>query len=69
MRTIARRRGRSFGSERSDLTLPWAPLNWLLEQVFALEIAGLRAALGSEIPGRGPDGNGVSIITVLRKEG
>jgi SAM-dependent methyltransferase len=66
-RAVATRRGRSWGSERGDLALPWAPVNWLLERLFALEVPALRAALTeARTPARG---NGVSLIAVLQKNG
>lgn len=65
-RSIASRRGRSWGSEQSDLGMPWAPLNRLLEAIFSLEVPALRAALAS---GNGRvRGSGVSLIAVLRKK-
>lgn len=66
-RSVARGRGRSWGSEQSDLGMPWAPLNWLLERVFVLEVPSLRAALDSG-PAR-VRGSGVSLIAVLQVEG
>lgn len=66
-RSLARGRGRSWGSEQSDLGMPWAPLNWLLERLFVLEVPSLRAALDS-----GPvrvRGSGVSLIAALQVEG
>jgi 2-polyprenyl-3-methyl-5-hydroxy-6-metoxy-1,4-benzoquinol methylase len=66
-RAVANRRGSGWGSEKSDLALPWAPLNWLLGKVFLLEVPRIRAALDSgatTLPG-----NGVSLIAVLQKAG
>jgi SAM-dependent methyltransferase len=65
-RSFARRRGASWGSERSDLAMPWAPANWLLERLFSLEVPALRTDLES---GRASvRGQGVSLIVVLRIE-
>jgi SAM-dependent methyltransferase len=68
-RSFARRRGRSWGSEQSDLGMPWAPLNWLLERLFSLEVPALRATLESDkVRGTSRAGHGVSLIAVLRVE-
>lgn len=59
--------GRWFGSEFSDLALPWKPVNAALERVFAGEVPALAAALEAgrrEVPGRG-----VSLLAVLRRTG
>jgi SAM-dependent methyltransferase len=66
-RTVANRRGRGWGRGGGDLSLPWAPLNDLLERLFASEIPSLVAALRADagcLPGRG-----VSLLAVLRKDG
>jgi SAM-dependent methyltransferase len=68
-RAFARRRGRSWGSEQSDLGMPWAPLNWLLERLFSLEVPALRTRLESGVArGTGHAAHGVSLIAVLRME-
>jgi SAM-dependent methyltransferase len=65
-RALASRLGRSWGSEQSDLGLPWAPLNRLLERIFSLEVSALRSALDN---GAGRvRGNGVSLFVVLKIE-
>lgn len=66
-RAVARRRGRSWGSEKSDLRLPWAPLNWALERIFSLEAHLLTASLRSAA--RPVRGRGVSLFAVLQKDG
>lgn len=65
-RAVARGRGGGWGSEASDLALPWAPVNWGLEKLFSLEVPPLRAALEADNPEVG--GHGVSLLAVLEKE-
>lgn len=58
-------RGRGWGSESSDLVLPWSPVNALLERIFAGEVPRLAAALESgrrELRGRG-----LSLLAVLKR--
>lgn len=58
-------RGRGWGSEASDLALPWAPVNRMLERVFAGEASVLAEALKdgrTEVPGRG-----LSLLAVLER--
>lgn len=65
VRTVSAIRGRRQGSEASDLKLPWAPLNGVLERIFATEIPALTAALKAgreEVPGRG-----LSLMAVLER--
>jgi SAM-dependent methyltransferase len=64
-RAVSALRGRGWGSESSDLALPWAPVNAALERVFAGEASGLAAALDSgreEVAGRG-----ISLLAVLER--
>jgi SAM-dependent methyltransferase len=66
-RAVSALRGRGWGAGSSDLALPWAPVNAVLERVFAGEAAGLAAAVRSgrrELPGRG-----ISLLAVLRRDG
>jgi SAM-dependent methyltransferase len=67
-RAVASRRRRSWGSEKGDLALPWAPVNRVLEHTFSREVPALRAALESGVDHRA-GGNGVSLIVVLQKNG
>jgi SAM-dependent methyltransferase len=58
-------RGRGWGSEASDLALPWAPVNRMLERVFAGEAPALVRALDrgqTEVSGRG-----LSLLAVLER--
>jgi SAM-dependent methyltransferase len=58
-------RGRGWGSEASDLALPWAPVNGVLERVFAGEAPALAKALDrgqTEVSGRG-----LSLLAVLER--
>jgi SAM-dependent methyltransferase len=64
-RAIASRRGRSWG-KRSDLLVPWNPLNQTLERIFSSEVPGLLNALSRGSVSVG--GTGVSLLTVLRKQ-
>lgn len=66
-RAVANRRGRSLGNQKGDLTLPWPPVNWLLERLFSLEIPAIRARLDGESGRTGS--RGVSLFSVLRKTG
>jgi 2-polyprenyl-3-methyl-5-hydroxy-6-metoxy-1,4-benzoquinol methylase len=66
-RAAASRRGSGWGSDETDLALPWAPLNWVLEKIFLAEVPRIRRTLESgtvTIPG-----NGVSLMAVLQKDG
>lgn len=66
-RAVSKLRGRGWGSESSDLTLPWAPVNRVLERVFAGEVPALARALRT---GRGEvSGRGVSLLAVLERSG
>jgi SAM-dependent methyltransferase len=58
-------RGRGWGSEASDLALPWSPVNTVLERLFAGEVPALAQALKTgrtEVRGRG-----VSLLAVLER--
>jgi SAM-dependent methyltransferase len=60
-------RGRGWGSESSDLVLPWGPVNTARSRVFGGEAAGLTRALDSgrrEVPGRG-----ISLLAILQRVG
>jgi trans-aconitate methyltransferase len=64
-RAVSAWRGRGWGSEASDLALPWAPVNRLLERVFAGEAPALAGALDrgqTEVSGRG-----LSLLAVLER--
>jgi SAM-dependent methyltransferase len=64
-RAVSGLRGGGWGCESSDLVLPWAPVNTVLERIFAGEVPALAAALRSgsvESSGRG-----VSLVAVLRR--
>ena len=66
-RAVAARRGRGWGRGGGDLALPWAPLNGLLERLFASEVPSLAEALQADagsLPGRG-----VSLLAVLQRSG
>ena len=65
VRAVTNRRGRRLGSVKEDLSLPWPPVNWLLERLFSLEVPAILRILNGT-PSR-VDGRGVSLFTVLRK--
>lgn len=65
IRTLTRSRGRSLGEADTDLSVPWAPLNGILEWLFARERHRLLSLLSKS--GSGRFRYGVSLIGVLRK--
>jgi len=65
VRAVTNRRGRRVGSVKGDLSLPWSPVNCLLERLFSLEVPAILRLLNGA-PTR-VDGRGVSLFTVLRK--
>lgn len=65
VRAVTNRRGRSLGESEGDLSLPWPPVNWLLERLFSLEVPGLLRQLNGDPKPNGT--RGVSLFTVLRK--
>lgn len=66
-RAVSSRRGRGRGAADGDLTIPWTPVNLVLESVFRREVPPILAAL--EGPDPPPAGPGVSLFAVLRRRG
>jgi hypothetical protein len=64
-RAVSAWRGRGWGSEASDLALPWAPVNRMLERVFAGEAPALARAL--DRGQTGVSGRGLSLLAVLER--
>ena len=63
MRTISRLRGKAWGREGTDLVVPVAPVNWLLEKIFAGEANRLLGMFDSGCRGYR---FGVSLLAILR---
>lgn len=65
VRTVNRWRGRTSGAAGTDFWLPWAPLNRLLERLYAGEARRLIASSrGRKRPYRG----GSSLVALIRRE-
>ncbi len=63
MRTISRLRGKAWGREGTDLVVPVAPVNWLLEKIFAGEANRLLGMFDSGCRGYR---FGLSLLAILR---
>jgi SAM-dependent methyltransferase len=64
IRTLNRRRGVAAGAAGTDLSMPPAVANRLLEELFASEARALAAAVDN---GRRPFSHGVSLVAILEK--
>ena len=65
VRKITARRGHTHGDHATDLSVPPAPINRLLERIFASEAMPLTHALTHALPA--PFSRGVSLLGILQK--
>ncbi len=63
-RWLSRRRARTAGHQGTDLSMPPAPINWLLTRIFALEARALIQTLEGHRRGFR---RGVSLVALLRR--